>query len=346
MKKLIVSILFLSLIVFCPACKKGTDEFIVTGTTTINFKDSVWENESSLNAAAVPVPTLNIEKLTTELSKIAENKSFEAELGGKIITTDNVSLDIPANACVSKDNKPCKGKIDIEILYLRTKGDLIMNDKPTTSGGKLLVSGGVVYITATQNKQEVKIANGKTLKIRLKINDNAIADANMRFFEGKTDGRFKFDWVQISGQNGPTVTPAVWVDSVNSRENKGYEILTDRFGWINCDKFHDDQNLTNKFSVTLADNFTNRNTSVFVVFKDINSVVKLEGSPSTKQFTIPNGYKGIPIGKAVTVVSISKFDDKSTMFDTQDATVSATAIIKMKPVTVSADEMKKRIQSL
>ena len=345
MKKLIVSILFLSLIVFCPACKKDTDEYIVLGTTTVNLKDTVWEDESKLGSTTVILPTLNVEKLTTELSKISENKTFEAELGGKISTLDDVSVDIPANACVSKDNKPCKGKIDIEILYLRTKADLITNDKPTTSGGKLLISGGVVYIVARQNKEEVKIANGKSVKIRLKINDNATPDPNMRFFEGKIEGRFKFDWVQVSGNNSPVVTPATWADSV-SRENKGYEILTDRFGWINCDKFHDEQNLTNKFSVALADSFTNRNTSVFVVFKDINSVVKLEGNPGSKQFTIPNGYKGIPIGKAVTVVSISKFDDKSSMIDVQETTVTATSTVKMKPQRGSSDEIKKKIKDL
>jgi hypothetical protein len=343
MKKLIVSILFLSLIVFCTSCGKDTDEIIVLGTTTINFKDTVWEDESKLSSTTITLPTLNVEKLTMELSKISENKTFEAELGGKIVTLDDVSLEIPANACVSKDNKPCKGKVDIEILYLRTKADLITNDKPTTSGGKLLVSGGVVYIIATQNKQEIKIANGKSIKIRLK---NTAPDANMRFFEGKTEGRFKFDWVQVSGQNSPTVTPATWVDSAGSRENKGYEILTDRFGWINCDKFYDDQNLTNKFAVALADSFTNRNTSVFVVFKDINSVVKLEGNPSTKQFSIPNGYKGIPIGKAVTVVSISKFDDKSSMIDVQETTVTATSVVKMKPQRANSDDIKKKIKDL
>ncbi len=337
MKKLIVSILFLSLIIFCPSCKKDSDEFIVTSTTTINFKDTIWEDESKV--AALPTK-LSIEKLSDELSKTSDKKNFDAEAGGKLVTPEDVTVDIPANACLTKDNLPCKGKIDIEILYLRTKGELMANDKPTTSGGKLLISGGVVKITASQNGQEIKIATGKAFKIRFK---NITPDADMRFFEGKTDGRFKFDWKQISDSRNAVVT--TWADSTGNRENKGYEILTDRFGWINCDKFYGEQNLTNKFSVALPDSFTNRNTSVFIVFKDINSVVKLEGNPSTKQFTIPNGYKGIPIGRGVVVVSTSKFDTQS-MLEVQEATVTATTTLKMKPQRVSSEEMKKKIQNL
>ena len=344
MKKLIVSILFLSLVTFCPSCKKDSDEFIVTGTTTLilkdTIKDTVWEDESKL----VTLPTtFNIEKLANELSKTSDKNVFDAELGGKITTPEDVTVNIPANACVTKTNQPCTGKIDIEILFLKTKGELIANDKPTTSGGKLLISGGVVKIMASQSGQEVKIASGKSLKIRFK---NASPDPNMRFFEGKTDGRFKFDWVQIIGtgsQNIANVT--TWADSTLNRENRGYEIVTDRFGWINCDKFSDDQNLTNKFSVALPDTFTNRNTSVYIVFKDINSVVKLEGNPSTKQFSIPNGYKGIPIGRNVIVVSTSKFDTQS-MLDVQETTVTATTTVKMKPQRSTPEEMKKKIHNL
>jgi preprotein translocase subunit YajC len=343
MKKLIVSILFLFLVIFCPSCKKDTDELIVTGKTTVIFKDSIWEDESIVTGSGTVATISSIEKLAGEIAKLADKKTFEAEAGAKIVTPEDVTVDIPANACLGKDNKPCKGKIDVEILYLRTKGDLIANDKPTTSGGKLLVSGGVVYIWASQGKDEVKIATGKPWKIKFQ---NTIADEGMRYFEGKSEGKFKFDWKLVN--NSRDVGVSTWKandTSSISREAKGYEILTDRFGWINCDKFHSESNLTTKFSVSLTSEFTNRNTSVFMVFKDINSVVKLEGNPSTRDFTIPNGYKGIPIGKNVTVVSTSKFDTYS-MMAVQDATITANATVKLVPVRMTNEEMKKKIQGL
>jgi hypothetical protein len=340
MKRLIVSILFLSLIIGGTSCGKDSDVPVVIGTTTINLKDSAWQDEATL--AGLPnLPTLNIEKLREELSKTSEKKTFQAETGGKVEFDNDATLDIPANSCLNKDNQPCKGKVDIEVLFLKNKADLITNDKPTTSGGKLLVTGGIVYISAKQNGQELKLASGKPMKLRFK---NSIPDANMRLFEGKSTDRFKFDWQQIpAAASNATVT--TWNDPAN-RDDKGYEIVTDRFGWISCNKFHDEQNLSTKFSVILTDSFTNRNTSVYVVFKDINAVVKLEGNPSNKQFTIPNGYKGIPIGKVVTVVSISKFDDKISMLGLQEASVSSNANVKLSPQRYTAEKIKEKMKDL
>ena len=340
MKNLIVSILFLGIVLLFQACGKDTTEFIVTGTTTINLTDTAWEDESKLTTPIV----LPIEKL--QLAKAPTQDTCTAEIGKKIVVPEDVTVDIPANACVTKNNQICKGKLDIEVLVLRTKGEIVTFDKPTTSGGKLLVSGGVVYISVKQKGEDVKLASGKTLKIRVK--SSAEIDG-MKLFEGKSMGRFNFDWTPITGNFG-AVTAVIWQDSSQSRENKGFDIVTDRFGWINCDKFHDEGNLTNKFAVTLADSFSNRNTSIYLVFKDINSVVKLEGVSSSKQFNIPNGYKGIPIGRKISVVSISNFDNGHTpaysLIDIQETTVVANNTLKLKPLRLSIDEIKKKILGL
>jgi hypothetical protein len=339
MKKLIVSILFLNLVVFCSSCKKDTDEYIVTGVTTINLKDSsVWVNESVVTSTGT---SSDIGKLVGEISKVSDKKSFDAEAGAKIVTSDDVTVEIPANACVGKDNKPCKGKVDIEVIFLRNKGDLIANDKPTIAGGRLLISGGVAYILAKQDSNIVTIATGKTVKIRFK---NSSADDDARFYEGKAEGPFKFDWKPLTGAREVSKV-TVWEEKVQSVETKGYEIVTDRFGWISCAKPYDEGTLTTKFSVSLASEFTNRNTSVFLVFKDINSVVKLEGNPSTRDFTIANGHKGIPIGKKVSIVSTSKFNTYS-MMAIQDATISANGVVKLTPTRMTNEEMQKKLQGL
>jgi hypothetical protein len=338
MKKLIVSILFLNLVVFCSSCRKDSDVPIVTGVTIINLKDSVWVNESIVTGAGT---TSDIAKLVGEIGKVSDKKSFDAETGGKLTTTEDVTIEIPANACVGKDNKPCKGKVDIEVIYLRTKGDLIANDKPTVASGRLLTSGGVAYILAKQDTNVVTMASGKTVKIRFK---STSTDDDSKFYEGKSEGPFKFDWKPLTGARELSKVN-VWEEKVQGVDNKGYEIVTDRFGWISCAKPYDEGTLTTKFSVSLPSEFSNRNTSVFVVFKDINSVVKLEGNPSSRDFTIANGHKGIPTGKKVSIVSTSKFDTYS-MMAVQDATISANGIVKLTPVRMTNDEIKKKIQGL
>ena len=342
MKKIFLYIFCLSIILFTDACQKDKDEFIPTSTTVIPTTakaDTIWENESDLQAPVigVPIQLLNIEKLIGELNKPIIKDSISAERGGKIELPDDVSLEFPSTPCVSKNNQALKGKLEIEIQILRTRGELIAHDKPTISAGRLLISGGVVFLSAKQNGIEVKLGQNKTIKVRYKIRNT---EGVMSLFEGKNLNRLQFDWVPISSNRDMVTT---WADS--AQEKKGFQLLLDRFGWINCDRFNDEPNLTNKFCVAMPDSFTNRNTSVYIAFKDILSVVKLEGTPLTKQFCIPQSYKGIPIGKQVTVVSISNLNGHSYM-DVQDATISASNTIRLQPKIFSLDDIKKKISNL
>jgi hypothetical protein len=343
MKKILFYISVLFTLILSEGCYKDKDEFIVTSVEKILVSsaksDTIWEDESKLIIpSGVTVPLLNIEKLINDLNLPIIKDTFIAEQGGKLELLDDLIIEFPSSSCVNKsNNQPCKGKMDVEYLVLRTKGELIAHDKPTISLGRLLTSGGVVYLMVKQNGVEVKLAPNKTIKIRFKTK---ITESGMLLFEGKNLNRLQFDWLPISTSRDIITT---WADS--SQEKKGYQLLLDRFGWINCDKFNDEPNLTNKFCVAVPDTFTNRNTSIYLAFKDINSVVKLEGAPLLKQFCIPLSYKGIPVGKQVTVISISNIDGRYYM-DSQETKIELINTIRLKPQRLTADDLKKKILNL
>jgi hypothetical protein len=344
MKNLFYTILALGLFLSTVGCDKDNQEFIPTGkeTTVLSGTKSpidtaVYEDESLLVSPrpADPAQSLTIEKLNDLLEKPVYKDSFTAENGGKIVSPDDVTVEFPANCCKG-GNGVCKGKLDVEILILRTRGEILANDKPTISGGKLLTSGGVVFINVKQNGVGVTLISNKTVSIKYKMRP---VETDMKFFEGKNENRLKFDWSLISNRE-----IGIWQDS--SRQSNGYEIFTDRFGWINCDKFNPEtNNLTDKITVALPDSFSNRNTGVFLVFKDILSVVKLAGDPQTRKFTIPKNYKGLPVGRQVTVVVYGIVKDK-TYFATQDLTIAATNALTINPLPLSLEEIKKKILGL
>ncbi len=345
MKKILFYISILFALILSEGCYKDKDEFIVTSVEKIPVSsvksDTIWEDESKLIIpSGITVPLLNIEKLINDLNLPIIKDTFIAEQGGKLELPDDITFEFPSFCCVYKNNnQPCKGKLDVEYLVLRTKGELIAHDKPTVSLGRLLTSGGVVYLTVKQNGLEVKLAPNKTVKVRFKT--KAI-ESGMLLFEGKSLNRLQFDWFPINASTNRDVV-STWADS--SQEKKGYQLLLDRFGWINCDKFNEETNLTNKFCAAVPDSFTNRNTSIYIAFKDINSVVKLEGAPLLKQFCIPVSYKGIPIGRQVTVISISNIDGRY-YIATQEVKVEATNNIRLIPQRLTRDEIKKKILNL
>jgi hypothetical protein len=345
MKNLFYTILALGLFLSTVGCDKDNQEFIPTGKETIVLPGTKSPTDTAIfeveDLLVMPRPTdpaqsLPIEKLNDVLEKPVYKDSITAENGGKIVTPDDVTVEFPANCCKGS-NGVCKGKLDIEILILKTKGELVSNDKPTLSKGELLISGGVVFINVKQNGVGVTLISNKFVSIKYKMRP---IESGMKFFDGGRPDRFKFDWSLISNREIGT-----WRDSAN-QDASGYQIFTDRFGWINCDKFNPEtNNLTDKITVALPDSFSNRNTGVFLVFKDILSVVKLAGDPSIRKFTIPKGYKGVPVGKQVTVVVYGTVKDK-TYFATQDLTIAANNTLTMKPLPLALEEIKKKILGL
>ncbi len=346
MKKISLYILSLIIIGLTEACQKDSDDFIPTNTTILKTApkpDTVWENEASLilPPANTTVPLLDIEKLNKELAPPIINDTINAEKGGKINLSDDMYIEVPSNACVNKANVLCRGKVEFEVMILRTKGELMAYDKPTVAGGKLLNSGGVCYIYAKQNGSEVRLALNKTLKIRYKM---PIVDPRMQIFSGKFVNRLQFDWATYTGTISQS-TVKIWTDSL--RSTKGYEITCDRLGWISCNTINESSNTNTgtKFCVAMPDTLTNRNTSVYVILKNTQSVVKLEGVPALKQFCLPATLRGLPIGQQVTVISVTQINGIALM-DTQEVTVAAINTVRMKPQRISIIELRKKILSL
>jgi hypothetical protein len=353
MKNFLFTILTTLVLIGSQSCGKDSDEFIPVNTkrdTTLTAKkDTAWlEDLTKINDIAFSViPPLNIEKLMAELAVASPPNDLSAERGGKIVTPDNVTVEFPANSCVTQNNRPCTGTLKVEVLVLRKKGEFLLNNVPTISGGKQLISGGATFVKIKQDGEEVKLARNMSYKV--KFLPTTTYDEGMKLFEGKFEGRFKFDWNLISNGSSSTITPTIrpWVDTTTQgSRTTGYELLLDRFNWINCDKFSNDTaTLTNKFCVTLPDSFTNQNCSVFVVFKDINSVISLTGNGATKQFCVPNSYRGLPIGRAVNIISIASINDRI-YIGKKEVTISANASIPVVPVLTTKEAAKAIISNL
>lgn len=329
------------------SCRQDTVEFIPIDTITIVESDTTWDDDllSKSNLSTTFLPTLSIEKLVSQLSAEPKFDTCNAERGGTITVPDNVTVTIPASACVNAQNRACTGKLDVEILVLRKKGDFIAYNLPTSSGNRQLISGGVVSVRVRQNGKEVKLANGKTIKVRYLMTE---PDTQMQLFEGKIDGRFNFDWVAIPtvGQSGTRLSVLPWADSLQRR---GYDMVLDRFGLINCDKFSGDStNFNNKFMVSLPETFTNLNTSVYVAFKEMNSVLSLVGNSKARAF-IPSG-RGLPVGRVVTVV-VMGFVKEKFYFSKQEVTIQnslgATGqTVRLTPTVIEKEALKETLKSL
>ncbi len=350
----------IALCVSLNACQKDSNEFISTGShidsiplpiqTFSKPGDTLFieEPKGPMN----PLAILSVDKLHEALAlniKTPFSDTFTAEKGKKITFPDSSTVEILANICTkSPDGNAggkCTGTLKVELLVLRTKGELLAYNLPTVTDDGLLQSGGVVRVRITQNGFPVFVQQGQYIKVTYKM-PSTVPD--MKYWNGDIDmnnSRLNFDWnlVEDQSRDNPRLKA---IDSAT------YQLLIDRFSWVNCDRLYGDDKtqLTKSQAVALPDSFSNQNTSVFVVFKDILSLVRLQGDPKKKVFDIPQNYKGLPTGKAVTVVSISLFSSKNApdrlYYSATPATIGDKNIIQPKPTAITLDALKLKLLAL
>jgi hypothetical protein len=123
-------------------------------------------------------------KLLTAEKLPSQTFSINAETDTIIKGKAGTILRIYKNTFVGKDGKPAKGNIELELKEAITPGEIILAGLTTTSDGKFLETGGMIYINATAGEQPLEIANDKFIGA---IIPNSKIESGMKLFEGELD---------------------------------------------------------------------------------------------------------------------------------------------------------------
>lgn len=317
-----------------------------TDPTASNYNADATIDDGSCDVIATI--TGNIGDLLAKLqpSTDIEAHSLNADWGGVITTNIGTHFNFSGGSFITMDDQPVTGMIEIEILELYSKGDIVRYGKQTISNGAILRSDGEFYVKAYQNGQDLQIAPGYTYSIQVS-NDNA--DQAMELFEGDDSGE-TFNWLTFP-QTEPniwpipnSVNPSEWQDSLNfDGFGFGYEIFTDRFDWLNCDAFasYPPDELTT-VSVTLPEGYTNENTVVFMVFNDETTVLSMWGDQTTESFM--SGQ--VPIGVDITIVVMSSTGEEAYQLDLISTTITDGLVLEGDPVDATIEEIEAALDGL
>jgi hypothetical protein len=283
MNKKITFILSLAAALFFTACQKNIDVFVPDPGTT-GGPDTAWY--TSVNST-MPVAALQTSLLATPITDSFEITSTTA---ASLLNTGGLQCSFPALSCISTAGQVVTGKIHAELFVIKKKGDMVLMNKPTTSNGQMLVSAGEIFIRLKKDGQDVNLAPGA--KISIRYSDLPI-NPLMKLFFGEELLNGQFNWVP----NNDTLTNFIGYGQ------QVYEITTNHLRWINLDYFYDTTGISrSNISLQLPFNYTNANTTAFVVFKDIRSVIRMNAVVNEKRFVSGK----LPNGKAAWVVVISK----------------------------------------
>jgi hypothetical protein len=316
MKNLAFIFIISTLLISCS--KENSDLFVPYPDNPLN--DTVW--------VAQPATTAAVNKIPEVLSTVSKADSVEVTVSTKVHYSEFLDITFPAAFARFPNGEQVTGKVKVEVIHLRKKGDFIRFARPTTSYGSLLETAGAFYIKVTKNGQELVMNSGKS--ITLSIRDaNAVSNLMKVFYGVTPQGNLPagtnplFTWA-LATDTGSAVNVFTRQDSTGTY--RGYELTAKGFNWVNCDYFIDQTLPKTRIDAILPANFTNTNTTVFAVFKDQKIVVQLNGELATRSFFAPN----IPTGKKITLIAISKIGD-DLYSASKDVTVETNMRVTLNP---------------
>ena len=284
--KNIATLFLISSILFLSACQKDTDVFI-PDPGQITGPDTNWV--ANINAG-MPV---NILKNNLLLETFTDSIEVNANLV-TINSASGLTCVFPPLCCQRPNGTPVTGKVYLELLLVKKKGDMIRMAKPTSSNDRLLVSGGEFFIKMKKDGEELQLKPGTFIQV--KFADPAPSPL-MKVFYGDESNANQFNWVPADS-NGTA--------SQITAGNGFYQLYSRNLRWVNCDYFYDTTGATRvKVQTELPANFTNANTSVYMVFNEMKTVIGMYGDLATRKFISGK----VPVGKPITVIVLSKQGD-------------------------------------
>lgn len=316
--------LFIVLIIGIISCsKENSDNFLPDPTNPIN--DTVW---SSITFSNDVVNTLPSDLATNELID-----SFSNTTGRIINYTDSLEVNIPANSFSASNGTTITGNANLLVHHLKKKGDFIRFARPTTTNHLLLESSSGFLIRATQNSQDLSLTQGKILKVKFKNNNPSTLNKVYYGEENVTPNTsfpFDFTWKLNSDNSEINI---VYTQAPNLY--KGYELNAKKIRWVAGFTSIDTSLPKTIVNVILNPNFTNKNTAVYAVYKDLNTVVRLSPNYSSRSFYAIN----MLLNKNIYLISISKIGNKYYLASSE-ATITHGLSVKLNSELKTLSQIK------
>ncbi len=300
---------------------------------------SVVSNISTVSTTTVDYTQLN--SLFNGLQPYAQNIKVNAGTYQTVRAAGGTVLRFYPHSFRDKiGNFITNGVVNIQITEMYNPGAMLANRSSETSNGKLLNCGGQVNIKATINGMDV-FAN----KYGIEFLASKPSTEPFNLFYGVKGADSVVNWGLSSAPTG-TSAYGTTIDSflIVSVDTNGHTLDTmvvrtnynkfdscTSFDWISCSSFFASGGAVTDIYATPTDTlFNNSNTTVFLIFPDINSIAPVNHyNASSRTFSLNSGYE-VPVGVKVHLVAIANVS--GTYYYFQQKNVNITNGIQFSPM--------------
>lgn len=276
----------------------------------------------------------DVEAFLSKLSNKSETKTIRNVSDLPFVAKNGTKIWIYASDLILPDGTKATYPFDLEVLELLTPKDMILNQKPTVSQGRLMTTGGELFIKATKGGKELYTSFFNSTNIVIPAKSTV---EGMSLFYGESTGGF-LEWYPEKErprqqQGVPTQTGVL--TRTDSLKEKSYVIFPTQIGWINCDKFSQFQGAKTKIKFMSAYPEL-KNIQKFLFFPDLKSVMQ-----------VYDGTSGdVPVGQSVKVICVAVTKDEQVFLFTKDIVVVDNQVVNIELKLATQKELTDYLQTL
>lgn len=269
---------------------------------------------SSCNNDDNEIPLEEIIKGEELLQSIKEKReeaiqtfTLDASLGGEINGTNGTILLFTPNSFLDQNGDPVSGEVTIELIEIYDKAKMLLTKMPTNGkrpNGDIetLVSGGEFYVNASQEGQQLELANAFQLfaptnefddqMVLFNGQDNDCDTSNLECdIVWEEDDQGDLEAIQRDGPNGLGVT--------------FYLGLANNFGWTNIDRWYSDPRPKTTLHVDVPEGYDNTNSNVYISYDGEPTALALLDTYESDTELFTEHYGLIPIGLEVHFIFVT-----------------------------------------
>ncbi|CEN47829.1 hypothetical protein [Capnocytophaga canimorsus] len=244
------------------------------------------------------------------LSELTQNKEFEVDGTGNIEFTSKkgVKISIP-ESCLHISGQVVSGTVQVEFAELFEKDKLLTTNIATmgwdteSKVAKFLVTGGAFLVKLTQNGKEIQNSDYCNYELEIPAKLTGELDDAMKLWYGKFNNQENLIWEEvIRDRNLEIPTGLIF-------ENEKYRAIIDEFGWVNIDRFYDNESReTTSVTIKVPSQYDGGNSAVYISYKEVPGLATAYYDTDNKLFNT-GGYT-LPIGLEVSVIFCSESNGK------------------------------------
>jgi TonB family protein len=172
--------------------KPGNNINEETGQNTVN--ENTFLKESAIKASSAVIQTDTIDSLSDiyrHFDKKPQIFSIQANRDTTIVCKEGTSIKINANSFVAeKTGSEISGNVLLAVKEYYKMSDIILSNLTTTSGDKILETGGMIHISATADNKNCIIKPGNNIEIGFPYSNKK---EDMDLFYGEWENN-RIDW--------------------------------------------------------------------------------------------------------------------------------------------------------